>query len=187
MDDVASDLGYEHIGAFRLSVAEDDIVLAQIAKSLLPLGKPSRLAPLALDQLEMIIGAHIVQRYGAMRPRRNVVGRGLANWQRARATELLHENLDGTVRLADLARECRLSVSHFARSFKASFGVTCHQWLTEQRVERAKQLLALTNSPLADVASHSGFGDQPAFTRIFHRRVGLTPGQWRREHGKPSS
>jgi AraC family transcriptional regulator len=183
IDDAARDLGYEPIGAFRLSVAEDDIVLAQIAKSLVAiLGGPSRIAPLALDHLELIIGAHIVQRYGATRSRRNVVGRGLAKWQRARATELLQENLDGTARLADLARECQLSVSHFARSFKASFGVTCHQWLTERRIERAKELLALSKSPLADVASHSGFSDQAAFTRTFHRRVGVTPGQWRREH-----
>jgi AraC-like DNA-binding protein len=185
IDDAARDLGYEHIGALRLSVAEDDIVLAQIAKSLVAtLGRPSRVAPLALDHLELIIGAHIVQRYGSTRSRRNVVGRGLAKWQRARATELLRENLDGTVRLVGLARECQLSVSYFARSFKASFGVTCHQWLTERRIERAKQLLALTSSPLTDVASHSGFGDQAAFTRTFHRRVGVTPGQWRREHGQ---
>jgi AraC family transcriptional regulator len=184
IEDAARDLGYEDIGGFRLSVAEDDIVLAQIAKSLVAsLGQPSRLAPLALDHLELLIGAHLVQRYGATRARRNVVGSGLAKWQRARATDILHENLDGTVRLTDLARECQLSVSHFARSFKASFGVTCHQWLTERRIERAKELLALTNSPLADVASHSGFSDQAAFTRTFHRRVGVTPGQWRREHG----
>ncbi len=183
IDDAASDLGYERVGAFRLSVAEDDIVLAQIAKSLVAsLGRPSRVAPLALDHLELIMGAHIVQRYGATRLRRNVVGKGLAKWQRARATEFLQENLDGTVRLADLARECQLSVGHFARSFKASFGLTCHQWLTERRIERAKELLGLTNSPLADVASHSGFSDQAAFTRTFHRRVGMTPGQWRREH-----
>jgi AraC family transcriptional regulator len=182
IDDAASDLGYDPIGALRLSVAADDIVLAQIAKSLLhPLGQ--RLGSLGLDHLELIIGAHIVQRYGATRRRRNVAGRGLAKWQRAKATELLDENLDGTVRLADCARECQLSVSHFARSFKASFGVTCHQWLTERRVERAKELLALTNSPLVDVATRSGFSDQAAFTRTFRRHVGVTPGQWRHEHG----
>jgi AraC-like DNA-binding protein len=184
LDDVASDLGYECTGAFRPSVAGEDIVLAQIAKSLLPrLDLKSRPVPLALDQLELIIGAHIVQRYGAMRPRRNVVRNGLANWQRGRATELIRENLNGSVRLADLARECGLSVSHFSRSFKTSFGVTCHQWLTDRRIERARELLALTRIPLADVASRAGFGDQAAFTRSFHRHVGTTPSQWRREHG----
>lgn len=185
LDDAASDLGYECTGAFRPSVAGEDILLAQIAKSVLPrLGGRSRPTALALDHLELIIGAHLVQRYGGKRPRRNVAGKGLANWQRRRAAELLRENLDGTVRLADLARECELSVSHFARSFKAGFGVTCHQWLTERRIERAKELLALTNMALADVASNSGFGDQAAFTRTFHRVVGATPGQWRREHGE---
>jgi len=184
LDDAASDLGYERADAFRPSVAEEDLVLAQIARSILPrLGRLSRQAALVLDQLELIIGAHVVQRYGATKARRNVVGKGLANWQRERAVELLRERLDGSVRLADLARECDLSASHFARSFKASFGVTCHQWLTDRRIERAKELLAITSLPLAEVASRSGFGDQAAFTRTFHRVVGATPGQWRREHG----
>jgi len=86
----------------------------------------------------------------------------------------LRENLDGTVRLADVAQACDLSVSHFARSFKASFGVSCHRWLTETRVERAKELLTATNAPLVVVALQSGFGDQAAFTRTFHRLVGLS-------------
>ncbi|HEY0783628.1 MAG TPA: AraC family transcriptional regulator [Thermoanaerobaculia bacterium] len=64
---------------------------------------------------------------------------GLAAWQRGRAAELLRENLDGAIRLADLAPECELSVSHFARSFKTSFGVTSHQWLTARRIDRAKE------------------------------------------------
>jgi AraC family transcriptional regulator len=182
---VASDLGYDQTGAFRVSVAADDLVLAQIAKTVATkLRRRTPPAALALDQLELIISAHIVERYGAARPRRNATRKGLAKWQRGRATELLRENLDGTLRLADLARECDLSVSHFTRSFKASFGITSHQWLTQQRVERAKELLAASTMPLADVASSSGFGDQAAFTHTFRRVVGMTPGHWRREHGR---
>jgi AraC family transcriptional regulator len=123
-----------------------------------------------------------MKQYADSRKKSSPAVGGLAGWRRGRATELLRENLDGTVRLGDLARECELSVSHFARSFKASFGVTSHQWLTARRIERAKELLALSNLPLADVASQSGFGDQAAFTRTFHRDVGATPSQWRREH-----
>jgi len=183
IDDVAADLGYESAGPFRLSVVVPDLALAQITRSTLPyLGKGAGAHPLALDQLELILGAHVLQRYGAPRQRRTVAMTGLAAWQRRRAAGLLAENLDGSVRLVDLARECELSVSHFARSFKASFGVTCHVWLTERRIERAKELLARTSEPLVDVATRSGFGDQAAFTRTFHRMVGVTPGHWRREH-----
>ena len=184
IDELAADLGYARIGEFRGAVAEDDAVLAQMARGVAPfLGRDIRPPPLALDQLELILAAHVMNQYADPRKKSSSPAGGLAAWQRGRATELLRENLDGTVRLADLARECELSVSHFARSFKASFGVTCHQWLTGRRIERAKELLALTSMPLADVAINSGFGDQAAFTRTFHRVVGATPGQWRREHG----
>ena len=187
IDDAAADLGYERIGGVRLSVAVEDVVLAQITKSILPiLGGDAQTSPLALDQLELLVGAHVMQRYGGTKPTGTMASGGLAAWQRRRATELLREKLDGTVRLADVAQACELSVSHFARSFKASFGVSCHRWLTDRRIERAKGLLAGTDTPLADVSSQSGFGDQAAFTRTFHRLVGLSPGRWRREHRRVS-
>ena len=107
---------------------------------------------------------------------------GLAKWQRQRAMELLRENLNGNVRLGDLAKECGLSVSHFARSFKATFGVSSHQWLIRQRISLTKELLTKTTLPLSEVAAQSGFGDQAAFTRTFHRIVGASPGNWRRAH-----
>jgi transcriptional regulator GlxA family with amidase domain len=44
------------------------------------------------------------------------------------------------------------------------------------------ELLAKTREPLANIAIESGFGDQAAFTRTFHQRVGLSPGRWRREN-----
>jgi AraC-like DNA-binding protein len=185
IDDTAADLGYEPVGGYRLSIAQEDIVLAQITKALLPhLDGDTHPAPLALDHLELIVGAHIVQRYGAAKQRRTVVSGGLAVWQQRRATELLKEKLDGRLRLADLARACDLSVSHFARSFKKSFGVSCHRWLTGRRIERAQELLARTDTPLVEVASQSGWCDQAAFTRAFHRHVGTTPRQWRREHAR---
>ncbi|WP_442948197.1 helix-turn-helix transcriptional regulator [Nostoc sp.] len=74
-----------------------------------------------------------------------------------------------------------MSVSHFARSFKVSFGVSAHRWLIERRIDRSKELLIQTRTPLIDVALQSGFSDQAAFTRTFHQVVGDSPGRWRRE------
>jgi AraC-like DNA-binding protein len=182
IDDTAADLGYDRGGGFRLAVGKDDLVLAQIAKSMVPFLAAPGPQPLALDHVELILGAHLVQRYGEATPTRSSVRGGLATWQRRRVTELLQASIIGGVRLADLAHACDLSVSHFARSFKASFGVTCHRWLTERRIERAQELLALTDRPLVDVATQSGFADQAAFTRMFRRIAGMPPGQWRREH-----
>ena len=52
---------------------------------------------------------------------------GLAPWQERRAKEILSANLDGDVPLKDVARECRLSVSHFSRAFRRTVGVAPHQ------------------------------------------------------------
>src|SRR6266404_3647272 len=137
---------------------------------------------LALDHFQLVLGAHLVQRYGGIATVHPPTIGGLAKWQKQRALELLRENLDGSVRLSDLAKECGLSVSHFARSFKAVFGVSSHQWLIRKRIDLTKELLTKTTLPLSEIAVQSGFGDQAAFTRTFHRIAGASPGQWRRAH-----
>jgi len=182
IDETAADLGYDRVGGFRLAVAHEDIALAQITRSIVPFLGRSAPPPIAFDQLELILAAHVAQRFGGTKQRRAGPPSGLSAWQRRRSLELLRENLAGRVRLADLACACDLSVSHFARSFKASFGVGCHRWLLERRVEHARELLARTDLSLVDIASRSGFGDQAAFTRTFHRLVGVTPGRFRRDH-----
>jgi AraC family transcriptional regulator len=110
-----------------------------------------------------------------------VTTRGLAPWQQRRATELLREHLDGGILLSRVARECGMSVSHFARSFKASLGVSAHRWLVLRRIERAKELMLATQSALSDIALEAGFSDQASFNRTFCQFVGISPGRWRRE------
>ena len=183
LDDIAADFGLGCVNNYRLSVAEDDFVLAQMTRSILPfIGRRDGLSLLALDQFGMILGAHLVQRYGVLQKNGKVSKGGLAPWQKRRATELLRENLDGGIRLGEVARECGLSVSHFARSFKISFGISAHQWLIQCRIERAKQLMSQAGTSLTDIAVQAGFHDQAAFTRTFHQLAGVSPGRWRRRH-----
>ena len=82
-----------------------------------------------------------------------------------------------------LARVCGLSTKHFSCAFRQSTGLPPHQGLLQRRVEKAKQLLRDSRSPLADVAADCGFADQSHFTRVFTRAVGISPGQWRRARG----
>jgi AraC-like DNA-binding protein len=183
LDDIAEDLGFGRVNDYRLAVLEDDLVVAQITKSILPfLGRKDALSVLALDQFSLILGAHLIQQYGVLRKAARHSKGGLAPWQKRRASELLHENIYGRIGLSDIARECGLSTSHFARSFKTSFGISTCQWLTQHRVERAKELMTQTSKSLIDIAIQSGFNDQAAFTRTFHQLVGVSPGRWRRHY-----
>ncbi|HWW87894.1 MAG TPA: helix-turn-helix transcriptional regulator [Vicinamibacterales bacterium] len=109
---------------------------------------------------------------------------GLAPWQKRRVTELLNLNLAARLQLSHLAQECSLSISHFARSFKTSFGESAHRWIVQRRIECSQELLIQTRKPLADIANQAGFADQAAFTRTFSRIVGISPGRWRRYHNR---
>lgn len=107
---------------------------------------------------------------------------GLAPWQMRRATELLRERLDGDVPLSELAAECKLSVSHFARSFKQAIGQTPHRWLVHRRVDAAKNLMMHSGMRLSEIAVGCGFADQTSFNRTFKKIAGITPGDWRRSY-----
>ena len=183
LDDIAADLGVGPVETYRVAVLEEDLVLSQLTKSILPyIGRPGWPYPLALDHFNLILGAHLLQKYGGLRKPPAVSAGGLGPWQKRRATELLNENLSGGIRLSQVAEECGLSISHFARSFKASFGVSTHRWLVQRRIERSQGLLIQTRESLSDIAEQAGFADQAAFTRTFHQIVGMSPGRWRRDH-----
>jgi AraC family transcriptional regulator len=105
---------------------------------------------------------------------------GLAPWQERRAKELMSTHLGREISLAFVAGECKLSVSHFARSFKQCTGKPPHRWLLENRVEKAKEFLIDAELPLAEIALECGFSDQSHFTRVFSRIAGTSPGTWQR-------
>jgi len=91
----------------------------------------------------------------------------------------IEANLDGTIRLRDLAYISGLSEAHFLRVFKQQRGITPLQFVTLRRVERAKEWLLRGYSP-AQAALQVGFYDQSHFHRFFLRYTGITPGQFLR-------
>jgi AraC family transcriptional regulator len=186
LDDIAADFAVGSVTGYKLAVAEEDLVLSQLTKSLLPyIGREGSPSPLSVDYLQLLLGAHLVQRYARLRKSRRTPTSGLGPLQKRRAIELLNENLAGRIRLSDLALECGLSISHFAHSFKATFGMPAHKWLVHRRVERSKELMAQTAESLAEIADDIGFADQASFTRAFRQIVGVSPGRWRRDHCRP--
>ena len=105
---------------------------------------------------------------------------GLAEWQVQRVFEVMNERLAENIGLDELAHTVGLSASHFSRSFNVSVGVPPYRWLTERRIERAKQLLANRDLGLTEIALSVGFGGQSAFGAAFKRIAGLTPSEYRR-------
>jgi AraC-like DNA-binding protein len=104
----------------------------------------------------------------------------LAPWQERLAKQQLSAGIQGTVRIGDVARSCRLSFRHFVTAFTNTVGISPYRWFLERRIARAKQLLSHSELTLAEIALDCGFSDQSHFTKAFSRIAGTTPGSWRR-------
>jgi AraC family transcriptional regulator len=157
-----------------------DPVVAHLGACLLPaLDNPRQANGLFLGHVAMAVQIHFLAHYvGKSRPVRPHRS-GLTARQLRIAKQAICENLDGGTSLSSIARDCGLSPGHFARAFAISVGQPPHQWLLEQRVDRARQLLSESALPLAEIAIQCGFADQSHFTRVFSARTGLSPGRWR--------
>lgn len=108
--------------------------------------------------------------------------RGLAPWQARTVKELIEASLDSTIRLRDCASRARLSASYFSRAFKATFGSTVCDYIRRRRVERAQQLMLLSQESLAQISLACGFADQAHYCRVFRSVVGVSPSAWRRRN-----
>jgi transcriptional regulator GlxA family with amidase domain len=79
-----------------------------------------------------------------------------------------------------LARRVGMSPRNFARRFAAEAGTTPAQYVRHARLDAAKLLLESTDLGLDAIADHCGLGSDENLRRLFHRRLSVTPGAYRR-------
>ena len=103
----------------------------------------------------------------------------------AAALALLRSEHTRTIALAELAHAAHMSPFHFTRRFKQSTGFTPMEYLEKFRISRAQELiLSLPGMSFKEIALASGFQDPAYFSRIFHKRIGVSPREYRRNLGK---
>src|SRR3954462_3209428 len=100
---------------------------------------------------------------------------GLAPHRLKRVLSCIELRLAEPIQVCELAREVHMSPFHFTRMFKLATGHSPHKYLTLQRVERAKELLATSDMPIAAIAAAVGYQTQAHFTGVFSRHAGATP------------
>jgi AraC family transcriptional regulator len=131
-------------------------------------------APLAAEGLALELLAGTKRADGGGRR-----GRRTPAWLNA-AEEQLRTRVGDCVRLGDLADLVGVHPVHLARAFRARYGVSVGEYGRRLRLEWATEEIARSDTPLAVIAARAGFADQSHFTRVFRRRVGTTPGAYRR-------
>ena len=168
-------------GLFAPSFGCPDPVMSTLAQTIATaLERSSEITSLFVDYVALAFCAHAVHTYGGATAGSISIRGGLAPWQLRRACEFIETNLDGDPSIADVAAECGLSSSYFAKAFRQAMGMPPHVWLSTRRIDRAKRLLIEERLELSEISVACGFVDQSHLSRTFVKIEGCSPGKWRR-------
>lgn len=97
----------------------------------------------------------------------------------------IHNEFASDLNMKHIAEEIGVSYSWFRSTFVAHTGLSPHQYLLELRLVRARNLLAETNLSVKEISLQTGFEDEHYFSRLFRRKMNLTPGQFRARSQRP--
>lgn len=176
-DELSFDHGQLHKGMFRSPTIRWE--RQQLWRLCDEEGGPSRLLAQAagceiLAELYRLAGSPLVGARG-----------GLAPWAERRCLELMRSRLSEDISLDALAAEARLSSFHFARMFKQSVGVPPRVYLTRLRVEKACELLEMTDLPVTEIAQEVGYSSNQVLARVFANHRLMSPTDYRRAVRNP--
>jgi len=91
------------------------------------------------------------------------------------------KNYSSPIDLTQTGNVAMLNRQHFLRLFKQAFQITPHQYLTEVRINKAKELLTTTGKPVSGICQEVGFESLSSFSVLFKKRFGVSPVQLRRK------
>ncbi|WP_409013644.1 helix-turn-helix domain-containing protein [Dyadobacter sp. CY312] len=93
--------------------------------------------------------------------------------------QIIEANLFSSVSVEDLAQMNNLSASSFKREFRKLYNDSPASYIKSKRLERAAQLLSVSDERITDIAFDCGFNDLANFTKSFHDRYGVAPSNYR--------
>jgi AraC family transcriptional regulator len=157
--------------------AQSDPVLSNVSQALL-----SQLGNQAyIDSAGGFLAHHLLQNYCCGSIKLDLKKTALTKYQLSQAKEYIFHHIDQPIHLADLANLLSMSDFYFSRSFKDSTGLNFSQFLIQQRLQKAVDLLANTDFNLKTVSELSGFSTQSHFSDTFQRYFKISPSQYRKK------
>jgi AraC-like DNA-binding protein len=135
----------------------------QAAREVEGLGDPTAIAAAAVARVRRLTDG-VVQRASR-------TGDALID----RALEVMSRNFTASLDADSIAKELNLSTSHFRHLFREATRQPFHKYLVSMRLEKARELLLQTETPVTEIAETVGFLSPAHFSRAFHKRFGMAP------------
>jgi AraC family transcriptional regulator len=145
------------------------------------LQSPRYASRLYFDTLNTQLAICLVRDHSSLVPHGEAARHCIEDLRIRKAIDFIHANLSWNITLDELAEETGLSPGYLVTAFKQATGRPPHRYLLEQRVERAKVLLADPNQIITQIALDVGFSSQSHLTNVFRRLTGMTPNAYRNQ------
>ncbi len=126
-----------------------------------------------------LLSVHLLRHYTVHKQVIQEYTGGLSRYRLQQVIDYINDYLHHNLSLTELASLVHISPYHFARLFKQSTGMPPHQYVTNCRIERAKQLLAKKELSIIEITQQVGFQSQSHFTTLFRRFLRTTPRDYR--------
>ncbi|SFV38942.1 Helix-turn-helix domain-containing protein [Hyphomicrobium facile] len=130
------------------------------------------------ESISLALLAYLAGRYASASHVNNRAA-NLSPVQKSCLVGYIREHLPSNISVTELAGLVQMSPSHFARMFKAAFGVTPYRFVMRERIEGAKGMLATTKLSASQISSAYGFSSQSHFAKVFREVTGVTPKQYK--------
>ena len=100
------------------------------------------------------------------------------------AKNYIKNNYHKDISLDDVSREVNISPYYFSKLFKETTGENFIEYLTNLRMDKAKELLETTECSMKEICVRTGYSDPNYFSRSFKKNVGVTPTVYKENRGK---
>lgn len=167
--------GLTHAYGFPETTAVFRFDYGEKLRTLLPAILPISSSPYGIAAAKLILSLHCT-------PKQENDGETSRNLWLDRAKRYIAENYHRELKIERLANELHIDRKYLRNLFKKHTGKSTFEYLTDYRLQRAKELLTATDAPVGTIAVSVGYPDQLAFSRLFKTHIGMSPSAYRDKH-----
>ena len=166
----------ELLGEFQTRDPQIEAIALMLLRELQQKNTSSQLY---IESLANVLAVHLIRQYATDPQKLPIYQGGLPQRQLLQVLNYIDDHLQQQIKLADLAALVNMSQFYFCHQFKQAMGITPYQYLLQQRIERAKQLLKHSDRSIMEIAVMCGFNSHSHLSKQFRQLTGMTPKTYR--------